>query len=118
MPPSARHHTPTHRPTSPTTTDCTGRLMACRQQTAPPQKLRSKDDTAHPHQPGARPEPPNPDPAHSLHHYPAKAKVKFPLRNRIFFVMGSLVHTGLGSSSLVSHVLPFPPPPPTQTGLY
>jgi hypothetical protein len=26
--------------------------------------------------------------------------------------MGSLVHTGLGSSSLVAHVLPYPPPPP------
>jgi hypothetical protein len=26
-------------------------------------------------------------------------------------VMGSLVHTGLGSSSLVAHVLPYPPPP-------
>jgi hypothetical protein len=25
-------------------------------------------------------------------------------------VMGSLVHTGLGSSSLVAHVLPYPPP--------
>jgi hypothetical protein len=25
--------------------------------------------------------------------------------------MGSLVHTGLGSSSLVTHVLPYPPPP-------
>jgi hypothetical protein len=32
--------------------------MASRQQTAPPQQRRSKDDTAHPHQPGARPEPP------------------------------------------------------------
>jgi hypothetical protein len=27
-------------------------------------------------------------------------------------VMGRLVHTGLGSSSLVAHVLPYPPPPP------
>jgi hypothetical protein len=35
--------TPTHRPTSPTTTDCAGRLMAGRQQTAPPQQRRSKD---------------------------------------------------------------------------
>jgi hypothetical protein len=26
--------------------------------------------------------------------------------------MGRLVHTGLGSSSLVAHVLPYPPPPP------
>jgi hypothetical protein len=27
-------------------------------------------------------------------------------------VMGRLVHTGLGSSSLVAHVLPYPPPAP------
>jgi hypothetical protein len=33
-------------------------------------------------------------------------------------VMGSLVHTGLGSSSLVAHVLPYYLPPPTQTALY
>jgi hypothetical protein len=57
--------------------------MACLQQTAPPQQRRSKDATAHPHQPGAHPDPPHPDRAHSLHHHPAKAKVKFPLRNRI-----------------------------------
>jgi hypothetical protein len=29
-------------------------------------------------------------------------------------VIGSLVHTGLGSSSLVAHVLPYPPPPPCK----
>jgi hypothetical protein len=58
--------------------------MAGRQQTAPPQQRRSKDATAHPHQSGAHPDPPNPDRAHSLLHHPAKAKVKFPLRNRIF----------------------------------
>jgi hypothetical protein len=58
--------------------------MAGRQQTAPPQKRRSKDATAHPHQPGAHPDPPHPDRAHSSRHHPAKAKVKFPLRNRIF----------------------------------
>jgi hypothetical protein len=57
--------------------------MTGRQQTAPPQQRSSKDDTAHPHQPGARPEPPHPDPAHSLRHHPAKAEVKFPLQNRI-----------------------------------
>jgi hypothetical protein len=28
--------------------------------------------------------------------------------------MGRLVHTGLGSSSLVAHVLPYPPPPPCK----
>jgi hypothetical protein len=55
--------------------------MAGRQQTASPQQRRSKDATAHPHQPGARPEPPHPDPAHSRRHHPAKAEVKFPLRN-------------------------------------
>jgi hypothetical protein len=31
--------------------------MACLQQTAPPQQCSSKDTTAHPHQPGARPDP-------------------------------------------------------------
>jgi hypothetical protein len=59
--------------------------MAGRQQTAPPQHRSSKDATAHPHQPGARPDPQHPDRAHSRRHHPAKAKVKFPLRNRIFF---------------------------------
>jgi hypothetical protein len=58
--------------------------MAGRQQTAPPQQRRSKDSTVHPHQPGDRPESPHPDPAHSRRHHPAKAEVKFPLRNRIF----------------------------------
>jgi hypothetical protein len=29
-------------------------------------------------------------------------------------VVGRLVHTGLGSSSLVAHVLPYPPPPPCK----
>jgi hypothetical protein len=57
--------------------------MAGRQQTAPPQQRRSKDTTAHPHQPGAHPDLPHPDRAHSRRHHPAKAKVKFPLRNRI-----------------------------------
>jgi hypothetical protein len=57
--------------------------MAGRQQTAPPQQHRSKDATAHPHQPGAHPDPSHPNRAHSRHHHPAKAKVKFPLRNRI-----------------------------------
>jgi hypothetical protein len=32
-------------------------------------------------------------------------------------VMGRLVHTGLGSSSFVAHVLPYPPPH-SQTALY
>jgi hypothetical protein len=54
--------------------------MAGRQQTAPLQQRRSKDATAHPHQPVDRPEPPHPDPAHSRRHHTAKAKVKFPLR--------------------------------------
>ena len=57
--------------------------MAGRPQTAPPHLRRSKDDTAHPHQPGARPDPPRPAPARSGRHSPAKAKVRSPLRNRI-----------------------------------
>ena len=79
----AHHLTPTHCPTSPTKTDCVGRMMAGRQQTAPPQQHRSKDNTAHQYQPGARPEPPNPDPAHRRRHHTDKDKVKFLLRNRI-----------------------------------
>jgi hypothetical protein len=39
-----------------------GRQMSCRQQTAPPQSRCSKDVTAHPHRPGARPGRPCPDP--------------------------------------------------------
>ena len=39
-----------------------------------------------------------------------------PLRSQVRSVMGSLVHTGLGSSSLVPHVL-HSPPPPTRTAL-
>ena len=59
--------------------------MAGLQQMAPRQHCHSKDDTAHPHQPGARPFPPHPDPAHSSsRHHPAKAKDMSPLRNRIF----------------------------------
>ncbi len=81
----ASHRTPTYYPTSPTTTDYAGRLMAGRQQTAPPQQCHSKDATAHPHPPGVRPEPPHPDPAHSRRHHPTKAKVKFPLLNRISY---------------------------------
>ena len=50
---------------------------------APPQQQHSKDYTAHPHQPGAHSDPPHPDRAHSSQHHPVKAKVKFPLRNRI-----------------------------------
>jgi hypothetical protein len=66
----------------PTMTDCGGRLMPGRQQTAPPQQRHSKDDKAHPHQPGAHPDPPHPNRAHIHSHPPAKAKVKFQLRNR------------------------------------
>ena len=43
------------------------RQMSCRQQTAPPQSRCSKDVTAHPHRPGARPGRPCPAPACSGH---------------------------------------------------
>jgi len=69
---------PTQRPTSPTATDCVGRPIARRQQTAPPQQRRSKDATAHPQQPGARPDPPRPAPARSGRHRSAKGKVRSP----------------------------------------
>jgi hypothetical protein len=39
--------------------------MAGLQQTAPPQHRGSQDATAHPHQPGAHPDPPHPDRAHT-----------------------------------------------------
>ena len=52
-------------------------------QTAPPQPRRSKDATAHLHQPGARPDPPRPAPVRSVRHRPAKAKFRSPLQNRI-----------------------------------
>jgi hypothetical protein len=39
--------------------------------------------------------------------------IKVPGSSRVP-VMGRLVHTGLGSSSLVAHVLPYPPPPPCK----
>jgi len=57
------------------------------------QQRLSKDATAHPHQPGAHPDPQHPDPAHNRRHHPAKAKVKSPLRNRIF-KKADLVGTG------------------------
>ena len=78
-------HASTH---SPTTTDCAGRLVAGRQQTAPPQQRRSKDDTAHPPQPGAHPNPPHPDPARSHRHNPAKAKVKLVRAARLSPIVG------------------------------
>ena len=47
--PTARQRPPMQRPTSPTTTDCVGRPMAGRQQTAPPQLRHSKDTCTKPH---------------------------------------------------------------------
>ena len=57
--------------------------MSGRQQTAPHNNAAAKTSQPIHTQPGARPDPPHPDPAHSRRHHPAKAKVKFPLRNRI-----------------------------------
>jgi hypothetical protein len=84
MPPPARHRTPTHRPTSPTTTDFAGRLMASLQETAPPQQCLSKDATAHPHQPGARPDPPHPDRAHSETPPPSQSQGQVPITEQNF----------------------------------
>jgi hypothetical protein len=61
-----------------------GRQMSCRQQTAPPQSRCSKDVTAHPHRPGARPGRPCPVPACSGQPLPGKRRFSSPLRNRIF----------------------------------
>ncbi len=69
--PGARPH---HRPSrhrDPPATSCShdnwmaARQTSCRQQTAPPQPRCSKDVTAHPHRPGARPGRPCPVPARS-----------------------------------------------------
>ena len=64
--------TPAPRP-APTTTGCAGNRMPCRQQTAPPPSRYSKDVTAHPHRPGARPGRPCPAPPRSGRHRPVKA---------------------------------------------
>ena len=59
--------------------------MSCRQQTAPPQSRCSKDVTAHPHRPRARPDRPCPAPACSGQPLPGKRRFSSPLRNRIRF---------------------------------
>ena len=102
---TGRHRTPTHRPTSPTTTDCAGRLIVGRQQTAPPQQYWSKDDTMYPNQPGASPDPPHPAPAHRCRHHPAKGKVRSPLRNRI--LRRRLKRRGVLTQSLTTPSFPF-----------
>jgi hypothetical protein len=62
-----RYRTPRHRdlPDTSRTHDnwMAARQTSCRQQTAPPQPRCSKDVTAHPHLPGARPDRPCPVPA-------------------------------------------------------
>jgi hypothetical protein len=60
-----------------------GRQMSCRQQTAPQQLRCSKDVTAHPHLPRARPGSPCPVPACSGQPLPGKRRFRSPLRNRI-----------------------------------
>jgi hypothetical protein len=63
-----------------------GRQMSCRQQTAPPQSRCSKDVTAHPHRPRARPGCTCPVPACSAQPLPGKRRFSSPLRNGIFSV--------------------------------
>jgi hypothetical protein len=58
-----------------------GRQMSCRQQTAPPQSRCSKDVTAHPHRPGARPGRPCPVPACSGHPPSGQRRFSSPLQN-------------------------------------
>ena len=58
---------------TPTATGCAGSRMTCRQQTAPPPSRRSKDVTAHPNRPRARPCRPCPPSACSGRHCPGKA---------------------------------------------
>ena len=57
---------------TPTATGCAGSRMTCRQQTAPPPSRRSKDVTAHPNRPRARPCRPCPPSACSGRHRPGK----------------------------------------------
>jgi hypothetical protein len=86
--------TPTSAPAPPTRppqhAPCThnnmmaGRQMSCCQQTAPPQSHSSKDVTAHPHWPGARPGRPCPVPACSGQPLSGKRRFSSPLRDRIF----------------------------------
>ena len=60
-----------------------GRQTSCRQQTAPPQPRCSKDVTAHPHRPGARPGRPCPVPACSGQPPSGRNGFSSPSRNRI-----------------------------------
>jgi len=87
--PPARHRTPTHRQTSPTTTDwkTDGRPPANGSPTTAPQQRRHSPTTP---ARGPPKTPLLPDPAHSHRHHPSKAKVRSPLRNRIFSLSLSL----------------------------
>ena len=100
------------------------RQTSCPQQTAPPQPHCSKDVTAHLHRPGARPVLPCPvpycsgQPPSGLSGFSPPFGTEFSSTGFLGSqcVMGRLVHTGLGSPSLVAHVLHYPPPP-TRTVL-
>jgi hypothetical protein len=71
------------------------RQTSCRQQTAPPQPRCSKDVTAHPHRPGARPGRPCPVPACSGQPPSGRSGFSSPLRNRIAY---ALVVLDIGSN--------------------
>ena len=60
------------------------RQTSCRQQTAPPPPRCSKDVTAHPHRPGARPGRPCPVPACSGQPLPGERRFSSALGNRVF----------------------------------
>ena len=80
-----RYRPPRHRdlPATSRTHDnwMAARQTSCRQQTAPPQPRCSKDVTAHPHRPGARPGRPCPVPACSGQPPPGRSGFRSPLRN-------------------------------------
>jgi hypothetical protein len=76
--------TPTPRPPHPRQQDGGQTDVLSSAKTAPPQSRCSKDVTAHPHRPGARPGHPCPVPACSGQPLPGKRRFSSPWRKRIF----------------------------------
>jgi hypothetical protein len=89
-----RYRPPRHRDLH--ATSCThdnwmpARQTSCRQQTAPPQPPCSKDVTAHPHQPGARPGRPCPVPACSRQTPSGRSGFKLPIAEQKI-LLGAIV---------------------------
>ena len=77
----ASHITPTHQPTSPTTTDCVGRLMVSHQQTAPPQQHRLHSPSTPAWGP---PRPPTPQPSPQQQTPPSQSQGQVPIMEQNF----------------------------------